>query len=134
MGDPEFPYADMFPEQAYDTPTAAEIEEAERIASEWALPEAEATTEVAAETATEFAAETATEVAAEAATEVAAEAAVEGGVFAAEEVAMSGGVVGVAIAAGIAIGAAAGEALWEFDRDVLSAGSHMEDVEDPPSE
>jgi len=118
MGDPEFPYADMFPEQAYDTPTAAEIEEAERIASEWALPEAEATTEVAAE----------------AATEVAAEAAVEGGVLAAEEVAMSGGVVGVAIAAGIAIGAAAGEALWEFDRDVLSAGSHMEDVEDPPSE
>jgi len=126
MGDPEFPFADMFPEQAYDTPTAAEIEEAERIASEWALPEAEATTEVAAETATE--------VAAEAATEVAAEAAVEGGILAAEEVAMSGGVVGVAIAAGIAIGAAAGEALWEFDRDVLSAGSHMEDVEDPPSE
>jgi hypothetical protein len=118
MSDPELPFADMFPEQAYDTPTAEEIAKAEELASEWALPEAEAATEVAAETAVE----------------VGAEAAIEGGVLAAEEAPISAGPVGMAIAGGIAIGAAAGELLWELDRDYLSHGSHMEDAEDPPTE
>jgi hypothetical protein len=124
-GDPEFPFDDMFPQQDYDTPTEAEIEEAERMLEHHGLPE-----EGAAEGATEGAAE----VAAEGAADVGAEAAVEGGLVVVEEAAAATGPIGWAVAGGIALGAAAGEALWEFDREYLSAGSHMEDVEDPPAE
>src|SRR5207249_4861576 len=82
-----------------ETPTAEELAQLEELGPQWY-------------------AEAGLESGAEAATTVGTDAAVAGGVLATEEGALSIPVIGVAIAGGIAVGAAVGEGLWQIDKAI----------------
>src|SRR6266536_536912 len=101
------PPFDSITETPYETPTAEEL------GPQWY---SEAGLDAAAETTTTVA-------------EVGTEAAVETGLVMAEEGALSIPVVGAAIAGGIAIGAAAGEGLWQLDK-AISNQPHTEPADD----
>jgi hypothetical protein len=108
------PPFDSITETPYETPTAEELAQLEELGPQWY---SEAGLDAAAETTTTTAAEVGTE------------AAVETGLVVAEEGAMSIPVVGLAIAGGIAVGAAVGEGLWELDK-AISNRPHTEAADD----